>query len=103
MILEIRYVNLQTKQYNSVYISFPSRYDGCLDLVVNRISKKVYRRQMLDAFNKRLWYGCYSAFTKDFVEFLKNKFAISEHNWCKYLFYGIKPYEEPIVVPFLSR
>lgn len=103
MVLEIRYINTQTNQYNFIYVGFPSRYDGCLDLAVNRIFNKPWRKMALDAFWKNAWYGAYNSFTKDFKEFLSKKFSIGYHDSNKYLFYGIKPYEEPIVVPFLSK
>lgn len=103
MILEVKYVDKKEREYKSIYVSFPDRYCDNED-VVNRICKKVWRKMMLDAFNNEKLFGCYSAFTKDFREFLMTHFQIgSNEDWTQNFFYGIQPYEVPHTVPFITK
>lgn len=106
MILEVRYVkfddsNNGAMKYHSVYISFPDRYVDN-ESVVNRICNKTWQNMALKVFDKKDYFRCYSAFTKDFKDFLMKKFGIVDmhpHN----MFCGIKVFELPEAIPFLSK
>lgn len=106
MILEIKYVNfeLSSNKYKSAYVSLPKRYDNCNDLIVERICKKVWQHQMLDRFNSKKEFCCFSAFNRDFRKFLEERLRIGE-NFHKFtnVFYSIKIYEEPICIPFITK
>jgi len=105
MILEIRYITKETAQTNYIYVSFPDRFVDS-ESIVNRISKKTWASMMLKVFDKNKYFGCFSAFNKEFADFLKKKFSIgngSIEDICKNIFYGIKPYEVPLAVPFISK